>query len=252
MIRDENGRLAGYVFIDVADRDIGSFVEEAKALLKARIAFPAGYLPVFSGQYELMERVKDRMLVVVPLTLFIIFLLIHLNTRSYAKTFIVLLAVPFSLIGVIWILFLLKFNMSIGVWAGIIALLGVDAETGIFMLMYLDMSYDDAKAKGRMRTAGDLKEAILEGAVKRIRPKMMTVLTTFIGLLPIMWSQSSESGADLMQRIAAPMVGGIFTSFIMELVIYPAIFFLWKWHSEVKRANETAETVPAATPAAAD
>ena len=175
-----------------------------------------------------MERVKERMKVVLPLTLFIIFFLIHMNTRSYAKTFIILLAVPFSLVGVVWILWLLHYNMSIGVWAGIIALLGVDAETGIFMLLYLDLSYEEMKKNGMLKTIADLKEAIIHGAVKRVRPKMMTACVLFIGLLPIMWAQTYEIGADMMKRIAAPMVGGIFTSFLMELVVYPAIYFLWK------------------------
>lgn len=139
-----------------------------------------------------------------------------------------MLAVPFSLIGVVWILVLLGYNLSIGVWSGIIALLGVDAETGIFMLLYLDLSHDDMKKKGLLNTIDDLKTAIHHGAVKRIRPKMMTAAVLFVGLLPIMWAQSSELGADLMKRIAAPMVGGIFTSFLMELLIYPAIYFLWK------------------------
>lgn len=228
MIRDENGRLAGYVYVDVTDRDIGSYVDEAKKELRENLKLPAGYSLVFSGQYEFMERVKERMKVVLPLTLFIIFFLIHLNTRSYMKTFIILLAVPFSLVGVVWILCLLGYNMSIGVWAGIIALLGVDAETGIFMLLYLDLSYEDMKKKGILRTVNDLKEAIIYGAVKRVRPKMMTACVLFIGLLPIMWAQTHEIGADVMKRIAAPMVGGIFTSFIMELVVYPAIYFLWK------------------------
>ncbi|MCX6353662.1 MAG: CusA/CzcA family heavy metal efflux RND transporter [Candidatus Aureabacteria bacterium] len=228
MIRDENGRLSGYVYVDIADRDLGSYVNEAKSILRNSLKLPAGYSLVFSGQYEFMERVKQRMKFVLPLTLFIIFFLLHLNTRSYVKTFIVLLAVPFSLIGVVWILYLLHYNMSIGVWAGIIALLGVDAETGIFMLLYLDLSYDDMKKKGLLRTVSDLKEAVIHGAVKRIRPKMMTVGTTFIGLLPIMWAQTYELGADVTKRIAAPMVGGIFSSFAMELIVYPAIYFLWK------------------------
>jgi copper/silver efflux system protein len=228
MIRDENGRLAGYVYIDVTDRDIGSYVDEVKNILKSGVALPAGYSLVFSGQYEFMERVKERMKIVLPLTLFIIFFLIHLNTRSYVKTFIVLLAVPFSLIGVVWILYLLRYNMSIGVWAGIIALLGVDAETGVFMLLYLDLSYEEMKKRGALKTVADLKEAVMHGAVKRIRPKMMTVGTTFIGLLPIMWAQTNELGADVTKRIAAPMVGGIFVSFVMELVVYPAIYYLWK------------------------
>ncbi|MFH1239518.1 MAG: CusA/CzcA family heavy metal efflux RND transporter [bacterium] len=228
MIRDENGRLAGYVYIDIADRDIGSYVNEAKTILRDNVKLPAGYSLVFSGQYEFMERVKERMKVVLPLTLFIIFFLLYLNTRSYLKTLIVLLAVPFSLIGVVWILYILNYNLSIGVWAGIIALLGVDAETGIFMLLYLDLSYDEMKKKGLLKTIDDLKEAIIHGAVKRVRPKMMTASVLFIGLLPIMWAQSHEIGADVMKRIAAPMVGGIFTSFAMELIVYPAIYFLWK------------------------
>lgn len=228
MIRDENGRLAGYVYVDVAGRDIGSYVAEAKKMLNEHIKLPAGYMLVFSGQYELMERVKARMWVVVPLTLFLIFLLLYINTRSYTKTFIILLAVPFSLVGVVWALFLLGYNLSIGVWAGIIALLGVDAETGIFMLLYLDMAYNDAKKKGMMRNIADLKDAIHHGAVKRLRPKLMTVMTMFMGLLPIMWAQSYEAGADVMKRIAAPMVGGILTSFLMELLVYPAVYFLWK------------------------
>lgn len=241
MIRDENGRLAGYVYVDVAGRDLGSYVNEAKTILRKNLKLPPGYTLVFSGQYEYMERVKKRMSIVVPLTIFIIFLLIYMNTGSYMKTFIVMLAVPFSLVGVIWILFLLGYNLSIGVWVGIIALLGVDAETGVFMLLYLDLSYENAKRKGMMRSEEHLKQAIHYGAVKRVRPKMMTVMTTFIGLLPIMWAQTHELGADVMKRIAAPMVGGIFTSFLMELIVYPAIYFLWKWRSEVRYEAEKGE-----------
>lgn len=233
MIRDENGRLSGYVYVDIADRDIGSYVDEAKKILKENVQLPPGYTLVFSGQYEYMERVKNRMMVVVPLTIFIIFLLLYTNTGSYIKTMIVMLAVPFSLVGVIWILYILGYNMSIGVWTGIIALLGVDAETGIFMLLYLDLAYNEMKGKNKMHTLDDLREAIHHGAVKRIRPKMMTVMTTFVGLLPIMWAQTHEIGADVMKRIAAPMVGGIFTSFLMELIVYPAIYFVWK-RKEIK------------------
>ncbi len=228
MIRDENGRVCGYVYVDVAGRDIGSYVEEAKKLLREKLTMPAGYSLVFSGQYEFMERVKQRMGLVLPLTLFIVFILIYVNTKSYIKTFIILLAVPFSLVGAVWALHILGYNMSIGVWCGIIALLGVDAETGIFMLLYLDLAYNEAKEKGVLKTVDDLKAAIHHGAVKRVRPKMMTVMTMFMGLLPIMWAQSSEAGADVMKRIAAPMVGGILTSFIMELLVYPAIFLIWK------------------------
>ncbi|MFH1368470.1 MAG: CusA/CzcA family heavy metal efflux RND transporter [Elusimicrobiota bacterium] len=228
MIRDENGRLAGYVYVDVADRDVGSYVDDAKAMIKKEVELPSGYSIQFSGQFEFMERVNERMKTVIPLTLFIIFILIYLNTKSYAKTFIILLAVPFSLIGAVWILVLLGYNMSIGVWSGIIALLGVDAETGIFMLLYLDLSHDEMKKKGLLKTIDDLKSAVHHGAVKRIRPKMMTAAVLFIGLLPIMWAQSYEIGADVMKRIAAPLVGGIFTSFLMELLVYPAVYFLWK------------------------
>jgi len=228
MIRDENGRLTGYVYVDVADRDLGSYVEDAKKMIYREVSLPAGYSIEFSGQFEFMERVKERMKVVLPLTLFIIFILLYISTRSYTKTFIILLAVPFSLIGAVWILVLLGYNLSIGVWSGIIALLGVDAETGIFMLLYLDISHDEAKKKGMLNTIDELKAAVHHGAVKRIRPKLMTAAVLFIGLLPIMWAQSHEIGADVMKRIAAPLVGGIFTSFLMELLVYPAVYFLWK------------------------
>ncbi|MBC7186236.1 MAG: efflux RND transporter permease subunit [Calditrichaeota bacterium] len=235
MIRDENGRLTGYVYVDMTGRDIGRYVRDVKSALSQQLALPQGYSLAFSGQYEYMARVKQRMMLVVPLTLFLVILLLYFNTQSFAKTFIVLLAVPFSLVGAVWLLYLLGYNMSLGVWAGIIALLGVDAETGVIMLLYLDLAYEERRRKGLMRSLGDLKEAIMHGAVRRVRPKMMTVTTTFIGLLPIMWAQSHETGADVMKRIAAPMVGGIFTSFVMELLVYPAVFLLWKWAKEVRR-----------------
>jgi len=160
-------------------------------------------------------------------------LLLYFNTQSVTKTLIILLAVPFSAIGAIWFLYLLGYNMSIAVWVGLIALMGVDAETGMFMLLYLDLAYNDAKAKGRMRNWNDLREAIVEGAVKRLRPKVMTVGVMFMGLVPIMWS--TGAGADVMKRIAAPMIGGIFTSFILELVVYPAVYAIWKWNFGLKR-----------------
>jgi Cu(I)/Ag(I) efflux system membrane protein CusA/SilA len=228
MIRDENGSLAGYVYIDVAGRDIGTYVSEAKQVLQEHLSLPPGYSISFSGQYEFMERAKARMKIVLPITLLIIFFLLLMNTGSMVKTLIILLAVPFSLIGVAWILYALHYQMSIGVWAGIIALLGVDAETGVFMLLYLDLSYDERRKQGLLRTISDLKEAIVHGAAKRIRPKMMTVGAMFIGLLPILWAQSFELGADMTKRIAAPLMGGILSSFLMELLIYPAIYYLWK------------------------
>ncbi|MFB3916162.1 MAG: efflux RND transporter permease subunit [Terriglobales bacterium] len=232
MIRDENGRLSGYVYVDVSGRDIGSYVSDAKNAVRDKVSVPAGYQLVWSGQYESMERVKERLKLVLPVTLFIIFLLLYFNTGSAVKTGIILLAVPFSAIGAIWLLYLLNYNMSIAVWVGLIALLGVDAETAVFMLLYLDLAYHDAIKRGQMNSWDDLRESIVHGAVKRLRPKVMTVACMLFGLLPIMWSVGA--GGDVMKRIAAPMIGGIVTSFLMELVIYPPIFAIWKWNFEVK------------------
>jgi Cu(I)/Ag(I) efflux system membrane protein CusA/SilA len=173
-----------------------------------------------------MQRAKERLFYVIPMTIFIIFLIIYINTKSLAKTAIVFLAVPFSLVGAFWFLYILGYNTSIAVWVGIIALAGLDAETGVVMLLYLDIAYDEWKKKGLMKTIDDLKDAIYHGAVKRIRPKVMTVATIIMGLLPIMWS--SGTGSDIMKRIAAPMVGGVVTSAIMELAVYPAIYLFWK------------------------
>ncbi len=235
MIRDENGRLSGYVYVDLdtTKRDIGGYVTDAKKVISKSVQLPTGYQLIWSGQFENMERVKERLFVVIPITIFVIFLLLYFNTRSVAKTIIIFLAVPFSAVGAVWFLYLLGYNMSIAVWVGLIALMGVDAETGMFMLLYLDLAYQEARAKGLMRNATDLKEAILHGAVKRLRPKVMTVAVMFLGLVPIMWS--TGSGADVMKRIAAPMIGGIFTSFILELAVYPAIYEIWKWYFEVRK-----------------
>jgi len=233
MIRNEDGLLTGYVYVDIAGRDQNSYIEEAGRLLREKVKLSPGYAISWSGQYEAMQRVKQRLIVIVPLTLFLILLLLYLNTRSITKTLIVLLAVPFSAIGAFWFLYLLGYNMSIGVWVGLIALLGVDAETGVFMLLYLDLAYEQAKKEGRLRSLADLQEAIRYGAVKRLRPKFMTVATTFLGLVPIMWSIGT--GSDVMKRIAAPMIGGIFTSFILELLVYPAVYQIWKWNFELKK-----------------
>ncbi|HEY2933735.1 MAG TPA: efflux RND transporter permease subunit [Acidobacteriota bacterium] len=241
MIKNEEGFLAGFVYVDVSGRDMGSYVEEAKRIVADKVHLPAGYHLVWSGQYEYLQRVKERLWVVVPITLFIVFLLLFFNTGSLTKTMIILLAVPFSAIGAIWLLWFLNYNMSIAVWVGLIALLGVDAETAVFMLLYLDLAYEERKAQGRMRSMKDLKAAIEDGAVKRLRPKVMTVGVMFMGLLPIMWS--AGAGSDVMRRIAAPMIGGIFTSFLLELLVYPAIYELWKGR-EVKRLA-TAENQPA-------
>jgi Cu(I)/Ag(I) efflux system membrane protein CusA/SilA len=226
MVRNEGGLLTGYVYVDLADRDASGYVAEAGSLLAAQVALPPGYAMSWSGQYEAIERVRERLTLVVPLTLLLIVLLLYLNTRSLTKTAIVLLAVPFSAIGAIWFLYLLGYNMSVGVWVGLIALLGVDAETGVFMLLYLDLAYEQARKEGRLRTVAELREAILQGAVKRLRPKFMTAATMLVGLLPIMWA--TGTGSDVMKRIAAPLVGGILTSFLLELVIYPPVYEIWK------------------------
>jgi Cu(I)/Ag(I) efflux system membrane protein CusA/SilA len=233
MIRNEDGLLTGYVYIDIAGRDPNGYVEEAARALKDKVKLPPGYAISWSGQYEAAQRVKQRLLVVVPLTLFLIFLLLYINTRSIPKTMLILLAVPFSAVGAFWFLYLLGYNMSIAVWVGLIALLGVDAETGIFMLLYLDLAYNQAKAEGRLKTLPQLHSAIIDGAARRIRPKFMTAATLLLGLIPIMWA--TGAGADVMKRIAAPMIGGIFTSFLLELMVYPAIYETWKWNFEVKK-----------------
>lgn len=228
MIRDENASLVGYVYIDIdpSQVDIGTYVGKAKKLVEEKIKVPEGYLISWSGQFENMERVKERLKVVIPITLALIIFLLFFNTKSWVKTGIVLLAVPFSLIGAVWLLVALGYNLSIAAWVGMIALLGLDAETGVFMLMYLDLAFDDHVKKGKMRNLSDLKSAVIEGAVHRVRPKLMTVAALFMGLIPIMWSIGA--GADVMKRIAAPMIGGLFTSFLLELLIYPVVFYIWK------------------------
>ena len=226
MLRDENGFLAGYVYVDIAGRDVGGYVEEAKKVVASKVSLKQGYVLQWSGQYENMIRVRERLKMVVPVTLALIFVLLYMNTRSAFKASLVMLAVPFSAIGAIWLFYILGYNVSIAAWVGMIALMGLDAETGVFMLLFLDLSHDDAKKRGLLRNLAELDEAIVHGAVKRVRPKMMTVAAAFMGLLPIMWSTSA--GADVMKRIAAPMIGGLVTSFLLELLVYPAIYKLWK------------------------
>ncbi|MGA2144165.1 MAG: CusA/CzcA family heavy metal efflux RND transporter [Bryobacteraceae bacterium] len=235
MLRNENGMLSGYVYVDVSGRDVGRYVADARRAVAREVSLPPGYTIAWSGQYEAMERVRERLKVVLPLTLLLIFVLLYWNTGSTSKTVLVLLAVPFSAVGAIWLLYLLGYNMSIGVWVGLIALMGVDAETGVFMLLYLDLAYEEARRAGRLRGISDLRAAIVHGAAKRIRPKFMTVATMFVGLAPILWSNGA--GADVMKRIAAPMVGGIFTSFLLELAVYPALYEVWKWHSVKKQVG---------------
>ena len=237
MIRNENGLLTGYVYVDVAGRDPQSYDTEANQLLRDRLKLPTGYSIAWSGQYEAMQRVKERLKLVVPATLLLICLLLYFNTGSMPKVMIVLLAVPFSAVGAIWFLYVTGYNMSVAVWVGLIALLGIDAETGVFMLLYLDLAYEEAKREGRLHSLGELREAIVHGAAKRLRPKFMTFATTCIGLFPIMWA--TGAGSDVMKRIAAPMVGGIFTSFVLELLVYPAVYEVWRWHTAVKKLRSS-------------
>jgi copper/silver efflux system protein len=224
-IKSEEGLLSLYVFVDFGGRDVGGYVAEAKKRV-ASLKIPAGYRLEWSGEYEYLVKTHERLKLVIPLTLLVIFLLLYFNTRSVTKTVIVLLAVPFSLVGSFWFLYLLNYNLSIAVWVGIIALAGLDAETGVVMLLYLELAYEKWKKEGRLTGLKDLREAIMYGAVKRIRPKVMTVSVILAGLIPIMFSHGA--GSDIMKRIAAPMVGGVITSLIMELIIYPTIYLIWK------------------------
>jgi Cu(I)/Ag(I) efflux system membrane protein CusA/SilA len=225
MIRSEDGKLVGFVFVDT-DRPIADYVAEAKQAIASEVELPPGVRLGWAGQFRYFERAKAKLKLVVPITLLLVMLLLYFNTRSIMETAIVMLAVPFSLIGAVWLLYLLDYNMSVAVWVGLIALAGLDAETGVVMLLYLSLAHGRWSKEGRIRSSGDLREAIVEGAAKRVRPKLMTVMTTMIGLLPVLWSDGT--GADVMKRIAAPMVGGLVTSFLLELSVYPAIFALWK------------------------
>ena len=229
MIRDENGMLTGYVYIDLADRDPAGYIAEAGGLLREQLKLQPGYSFAWAGQYEAMTRVRQRLTRIIPITLALVVFLLYLNTRSTVKTMIILLAVPFSAVGAIFFLYMAGYNMSVGVWVGLIALLGIDAETGVYMLLYLDLAYEEAIQQGRLRNLGDLTEAIVQGAAKRLRPKFMTFATMCVGLLPILWS--TGTGSEVMKRIAAPMVGGIFTSFLLELLVYPAIYAVWRQRS---------------------
>src|SRR5215468_7482801 len=222
LVRSEGAELLGYVYVDVTGRDLGGYVAEAQRVVQTQVQLPAGYRLEWSGQYEYMQRAKERLTYVLPLTALIIFVLLYLNTTSVTETVIILLAVPFSLVGAFWLLYLLGYNLSVAVWVGIIALAGLDAETGIVMLLYLDLAWRER----RPRTREEGFAAIQAGAVQRIRPKMMTVATILAGLLPALWSQGT--GADVMKRIAAPMVGGVVTSALLELLVYPALYAVWK------------------------
>ncbi len=243
-IRNENAQLVGFVFVDITTADIGSYVKAASERIGERVQFPPGYYIQWAGQFEYLKAAEKRLTILVPFTLLTIFVLIYMNTQSITKTLIVLLAVPFSLVGAFWTLYLLGYNMSVAVWVGLIALAGLDAETGVVMLLYLDHAWEKYRAEGRMASMSDLYAAAKEGAVQRIRPKIMTVCAILFGLLPIMWSPTWQAGADVMKRIAAPMIGGVITSAILELLICPVIFVIWRRRALPKDArNEVSVTV---------
>jgi Cu(I)/Ag(I) efflux system membrane protein CusA/SilA len=227
-IRNENGQLVGFVLVDPVTSDIDGYVRTATKRISERVKFPAGYHIEWAGQFQYIQQAEQRLKIVVPLTLLIIFMLIYFNTRSVVKTCIVLLAVPFSLIGAFWLLWLLGYHMSVAVWVGLLALAGLDAETGVVMLLYLDHAWEKFHIEGRMKSIADLRAAIHEGAVQRLRPKVMTACAILFGLLPIMWSPITQTGADVMKRIATPMIGGVITSTLLELLIYPIVFFFWR------------------------
>jgi len=230
-IKSEGAVPNAWVYVDIRGVDIGTYVQMAmravnEAVARGDIKLPGGYNIFWSGQYEYMQRAKERLMIVVPLTLLLITLIIYLNTKSAIKTAIVMLAVPFSLVGAFWAIYLCGYNLSVAVWVGIIALAGLDAETGVVMLLYLDLAFVDWKKRNALNTTKDLRDAIYHGAVKRVRPKAMTACVIIAGLAPILWSHGA--GADVMKRIATPMVGGVITSTVMELAVYPAIYFLWR------------------------
>jgi Cu(I)/Ag(I) efflux system membrane protein CusA/SilA len=237
MVKSENSRRTAWVYVDVAGRDIGSFIADAQRAIGEKLQLPAGYTLAWSGQFEQIQEANARLKWAIPLTLIIIVMLLYASTRSWFRVCVVLLAVPFSLVGAVWLLWLLDYHLSLAVWVGMIALAGLDAETGLVMLLYLDNSFERFKGEGRMRNRGDLWKAVHDGAVKRIRPKTMTVAAAFVGLVPLLWA--TGTGADVMRRLAAPMLGGLLTSFLMELLIYPAIFFIAKSFS-LRRVEEAA------------
>jgi Cu(I)/Ag(I) efflux system membrane protein CusA/SilA len=232
VIKSDEGTLVSYVYIDYSGKDIGGYIKEGMRRL-ASLKIPEGYRIEWSGEYEYLLGTRETLKFIIPLTAFIIFLLIYLNTTSVTKTMIVLLAVPFSLVGSFWLLHLLHYNMSTATWVGIIALAGISAETGIVMFLFLELAYQKWKEEGRLRTERDLEDAILYGAVKRLRPKVMTVATN-LGLIPILFS--TGMGADVLQRIAAPVVGGLLTSLILVLILFPAIYMIWRG-KELRKTN---------------
>lgn len=239
-IKSENARRTAWVFIDIKGVDVGTYVQHAQEVVNEKIKLPPGYNLVWSGQYEYMQAAAAKLKIVIPLTLLIIFVIIYTSTKSMIKTGIIFIALPLSLVGCFWFLWMLDYNMSVAVWVGIIALAGISAETGVVMLLYLDLAYELWKGNNRMHNRGDLIQAIHHGAVKRIRPKIMTICVIIAGLIPIMWSHGA--GADVMKRIAAPMVGGVITSGVMELLVFPVIYFMWRGMKLDKDMTPTASS----------
>ncbi len=235
VIKSENARTTSWVYVDIRDIDVGTYVKNARAVVHEQVDLPEGYSMVWSGQYEYMERARQRLQIVIPLTLVIIFLLLYLNFKNITESLIVMLSLPFSLVGGVWLLYLFDYNLSVAVGVGFIALAGVAAETGVIMLIYLDLAYKDRRARGQMTSLKDLYEAIIVGAVERVRPKMMTVMAIMAGLLPILWGHGT--GSQVMKRIAAPMVGGMVSSTILTLVVIPVIYYLWKSQALKRWAN---------------
>ncbi len=226
VVKTEGSMLVGYVYVDIAGRDLGGYVEEAKKIVRETVKLPQGYYLGWSGQYEYMQRAAARLMYVVPLTILIVFLLLYLNFKSVTRSLIVLLSVPFAAIGAVWALHFLNYNLSVAVWVGIIALIGVSAEIGVIMIVYLDQAFAKREAEGRLATTKDLIEGAFEGSVQRVRPIIMTVTAITAGLLPIMWGHGS--GADVMKRIAAPMIGGMVTTTLLTLLVIPAIYIIWR------------------------
>jgi len=229
MVKDEAGMLVGYVYVDIdqSRRDIGGYVAEAKKIAADEMILPQGYYLKWTGQYELLEQMTKRMRIMVPIALILVIILLFLNFRNFTETLIVLASVPFALVGSIWLMYFLGYNFSTATWVGIIALIGLATETGIVMVLYLDHAYERRKRAGKMRDLNDIIWAHMEGTVMRVRPKLMTVGTTMIGLVPLLWA--SGSGADVMKRIAAPMVGGLISSAFLTLEIIPVIYTYWRY-----------------------
>ncbi|MEK7315526.1 MAG: efflux RND transporter permease subunit, partial [Candidatus Eisenbacteria bacterium] len=242
MIRDEAGMLVGYVYVDMdaAKQDIGGYVDKAKRAVEREVRLPAGYSLKWTGQYELLQSMQERMRFLIPLTLIIVLVLLYMNFGNLVQALIVLCSVPFALVGSVWLMAALGYNLSTAVWVGIIALVGLAAQTGVVMIVYCDSAYFKRKREGRIRDLDDIVEATLEGSVQRVRPKLMTVATMMIGLVPLLWSQGA--GADVMKRVAAPMIGGLFTSAFLTLEIIPVVYTYWRYAQLRREQRESART----------